>query len=158
MNKYELAMVVSAKLDDEARTAVVDRAKSYVERYGGQLGETEEWGKRRLAYEIQKMNEGYYYFVQFEAEPDCPGELEKHMRIMDNVLRYLVVRKDENDTFTVTPEKSAEEEEEEVSDVEAAEEAVVEEAAEEAAEEEAPAQEEAAEEVPAEETAEEENE
>ena len=54
----------------------------------------EEWGKNRLAYEIQIMREGYYYFIQFEADADCPAEIERHVRIMDNVLRYLVVRKD----------------------------------------------------------------
>ena len=140
MNKYELALVVSAKLDDETRAGVVDRAKEYITRFGGSLGETEEWGKRRLAYEIEKVTEGYYFFIQFEAEPDCPNELEARMRIMDNVLRYLVVRKGENDTFSVAPEKT--------------EEAPAEEAAEEteAPAEEAPA---AEEEAPAEEAAEE---
>ena len=108
MNKYELALVVSAKLDDEARAAVVTRAKNYIERFGGQIGETEEWGKRKLAYEIKKEREGFYYFIQFESEGECPNELEKRMRIMDNVLRYLIVSKDENDTFKVTPDKGVE--------------------------------------------------
>ena len=108
MNKYELALVVSAKIDDEARAAVVSRAKSYIERFGGQVGETEEWGKRKLAYEINKEREGFYYFIQFESEGSCPNELEKRMRIMDNVLRYLTVSKDENDTFKVTPDKGSE--------------------------------------------------
>ena len=94
MNKYELAMVVNAKIEDEARDAVVERAKGYVTRYGGTISEVEEWGKKRLAYEIQKMHEGYYYFIQFEADATAPAEIERHMRIMDNVLRYLVVRKD----------------------------------------------------------------
>lgn len=142
MNKYELALVVSAKLDDEARAAVVEKAKDYVTRFGGELGETEEWGKRKLAYEIQKQTEAYYYFIQFEAEAEVPGELERRLRIMDNVLRYLTVRKDENDTFSVAPEKAEEA---------PAEEAVEEEAY--AEEAEVPA-EEAAEEAPAEETAE----
>ena len=53
-----------------------------------------EWGKKKLAYEIQKMHEGFYYFIQFEADAQCPAEVERHVRIMDNVLRYLVVRKD----------------------------------------------------------------
>ena len=94
MNKYELALVVNAKLEDEARDAVVEKAKGYVTRYGGVIGEVEEWGKKRLAYEIQKMHEGYFYFIQFEADPSAPGQIESHMRILDNVLRYLVVRKD----------------------------------------------------------------
>ena len=127
MNKYELALVISAKLDDEARTAVLDRAKEYISRHGGVVGETEEWGKRKLAYEIQKQTEAYYYFVQFEAEGETPNELEGRMRIMDNVLRYLVVRKGENDVFSVAPEKA--EEAEEVP-AEEAEEAPAEEAAE----------------------------
>lgn len=94
MNKYELALIVNAKVEEEVRTAVVEKAKEYVARYGGQISEVEEWGKKRLAYEIQKMREGFYYFIQFEADAACPAELEKHVRIMDNVLRYLVVRKD----------------------------------------------------------------
>lgn len=94
MNKYELALVVNAKIEDEARAAVVGKAKGYIARYNGNVTEVEEWGKKRLAYEIQKMREGYYYFIQFEADADCPAEIERHVRIMDNVLRYLVVRKD----------------------------------------------------------------
>lgn len=137
MKKYELALVVSAKLDDEARAAVVDRAKSYIERFGGEIGETEEWGKRKLAYEIQKEREGFYFFIHFEGEGECPNELEKRMRIMDNVLRYLVVAKDENDTFKVSPDKGNEApvEAEEDDDVEI--EAPVMEEAEDEAEEEA---------------------
>ncbi len=95
MNKYELALIVSAKIEDDAREAVVEKAKSYITRYNGNVTDVEEWGKKRLAYEIQKMREGFYYFIQFEADADCPAEVERHVRIMDNVLRYLVVRKDE---------------------------------------------------------------
>ncbi len=95
MNKYELALIVSPKIEDEAREAVVEKAKGYITRYNGTVTDVEEWGKKRLAYEIQKLREGFYYFIQFEAEADCPAEVERHMRIMDNVLRYLVVRKDE---------------------------------------------------------------
>ena len=95
MSKYELALVVNAKIEDDSREAVVEKAKAYIERFGGTITEVEEWGKKRLAYEIQKMREGFYYFIQFEAGTDCPAELEKRMRIMDNVLRYLIVNKDE---------------------------------------------------------------
>ena len=94
MNKYELALVVSARLDDEARAAVVEKAKGYIERVNGVIGETEEWGKKRLAYEIAHETEGYYYFIPFEAEPTAPAEIERNARIMDHVLRYLIVRKD----------------------------------------------------------------
>lgn len=94
MRKYELALVVNAKLEDEARDAVVEKAKEYIARYNGTVTEVEEWGKKRLAYEIQKMHEGFYYFIQFEADETCPAELERHVRIMDNVLRYLIVKKE----------------------------------------------------------------
>ena len=95
MNKYELAVVVSAKIEDEERTATIDKVKAYVERFGGQITNVDEWGKKRLAYEIQKMHEGFYYFIQFEAEATAPAEIESRIRIMDNVLRFLCVRQDE---------------------------------------------------------------
>lgn len=94
MNKYELALVVNAKIEDEAREAVVEKAKNYVTRYGGTITEVEEWGKKRLAYEVQKMREGFYYFIQFEADGTAPAEIERHVRIMENVIRYLCVRQD----------------------------------------------------------------
>lgn len=95
MNKYELALVVNAKIEDDARAAVVEKAKEYVTRAGGTITEVEEWGKKKLAYEIQKMSEGFFYFIQFEASASAPAQIEHKVRIMDNVLRFLCVRKDE---------------------------------------------------------------
>ena len=92
MNKYELAVVVSAKIEDDERSAVVDKSKALIERFGGTITNVDDWGKKRLAYEIQKMKEGFYYFIQFEAESSAPAEIESRIRIMDNVLRYLVVK------------------------------------------------------------------
>ena len=94
MNKYELAVVLSAKIEDEDRAAVIEKVKAQIERFGGTVTEVDEWGKRRLAYEIQKMREGFYYFVRFDADASCPAEVEKRVRIMDNVIRYLCVRVD----------------------------------------------------------------
>ena len=95
MNKYELALVVNAKIEDDVRTATVERAKEYITRAGGTVTEVEQWGKKKLAYDIQKMSDGFYYFIQFEAESSVPAEVEQNVRIMDNVLRFLCVRKDE---------------------------------------------------------------
>ena len=95
MNKYELALVVNAKIEDDARAAVVEKAQGYITRFGGVVSEVEDWGKKKLAYDIQKMSEGYYYLIQFEAEADAPAQIEENVRIMDNVLRFLCVRKDE---------------------------------------------------------------
>lgn len=95
MNKYEVAVVVSALLNDEERAAVVEQVKGYIARRGGNVTEVEDWGKRRLAYEIAKQTEGYYYFVKVDAEPTMSVELEQDLRIMENVLRYLIVREEE---------------------------------------------------------------
>ena len=94
MNKYELAVVVSAKIEDDARAEVIEKVKALIERFGGKVTDVDEWGKKRLAYEIQKMKEGFYYFVHFEAETTVPSEVEQRMRIMDNVLRYLCVKQE----------------------------------------------------------------
>lgn len=95
MTKYELAVVVSAKLEEEDRAKVLDKVKALIERFGGQITNVDDWGKKRLAYEIQKMKEGYYNFIQFDAETSAPAEIESRMRIMDGVIRYLCVKQDE---------------------------------------------------------------
>ena len=74
MNKYELAVVVNAKIEDEERAQVIEKVKDMITRFGGNVTDVDEWGKRRLAYEIQKMKEAYYYFVHFEADATVPGE------------------------------------------------------------------------------------
>ena len=94
MNKYELTVVVNAKIEDDERAQVIEKVKDLVTRFGGNVTDVDEWGKRRFAYEIQKMKEGFYYFIHFEAESTVPAELEQRVRIMDNVLRYLCVRQD----------------------------------------------------------------
>ena len=112
MNKYELALAVSGKLDSEAANAVVDKAKALIERFGGKINSVDAWGKKTFAYEVHKQIEmasvvnedGYYNFVKFEAEPTAPEEIEKRMRIMDNVLRYLIVS-DEDEVQVGAPKE-----------------------------------------------------
>ena len=94
MNKYELCVVLSAKIEDDERAAALEKVQKYITRFGGTVTGIEEWGKKKLAYEIQKMKEAYYYFVQFDAEPTAPIEIENRVRIMENVIRYLCVRAD----------------------------------------------------------------
>ncbi|MDO5573281.1 MAG: 30S ribosomal protein S6 [bacterium] len=94
MNKYELAVVLNAKIEDEERAAALEKVKNYITRFGGTITNVDEWGKKRLAYEIQKMKEGYYYFIQFDAEPTAPVEIENRVRIMENVIRYLCVKQE----------------------------------------------------------------
>lgn len=95
MNKYEVTVVVSAKIEDEERANTIEKVKEYITRFGGTVTGVDEWGKRRLAYEIQKMKEGFYYIVKFESDSNCPNELEANVRLMENVIRYLVVKEEE---------------------------------------------------------------
>lgn len=94
MNKYELAVVLSAKLEDEARAAAMEKVQGLITRFGGTISDVDDWGKKRLAYEIKKEKEGYYSFIHFEAEASAPAEIESRIRIMEPVLRYLCVRQD----------------------------------------------------------------
>jgi small subunit ribosomal protein S6 len=95
MNQYELALVVNAKVEDDVKNAVVEAAKELITRFGGNITNVDDAGKKRLAYEIQKMKEGYYFFIQFDADATVPAEIESRLRIMDNVLRFLCIRRDE---------------------------------------------------------------
>ena len=95
MNKYELAVVLSAKIEDEERAAAMEKITDMITRLGGTVTDVDEWGKKRLAYEIQKMREGFYYFIHFDADSQLPAQLEERMRIAENVLRYLIVRPDD---------------------------------------------------------------
>lgn len=95
MNKYELAVVVNVNLEEEERTATIEKVKEYITRFGGTVINVDDWGKKKLAYEIQKMKEAFYYFIRFDAESTVPAEIESRIRIMDNVIRYLIVKQDE---------------------------------------------------------------
>ena len=96
MNKYELAVVLTTKIEDEERAASIEKIKEVIARFGGVVTNVDEWGKKRLAYEIQKAKEAFYYFIKFESEnSDCSNEVEAHIRIMEPVVRYLCVKQDE---------------------------------------------------------------
>ncbi len=92
MNKYELAVVLSLKLEDDARNEALEKVKEYIVRFGGNVTGVEESGKKKLAYEIQKMNEAFYYFVKFESDSECPAKVENAIRIMEPVIRFLCVK------------------------------------------------------------------
>lgn len=94
MNKYELVVVLSAKLEDEERAAALEKVQGYITRFGGTVENVDDWGKKRLAYEIQKSKEAFYYIVNFEAAPDCPAQVEEHIRLMESVVRFLCVKKE----------------------------------------------------------------
>ncbi len=95
MSKYELCVVLNAKIEDEERADLLERVKDLIARFGGTVTGVDEWGKKRFAFEVKKMKEGYYYFIQFDAEPNAPYEIENRVRIMENVVRYLCVKQNE---------------------------------------------------------------
>ena len=82
MNKYELALVINAKIEDDARTDAIEKIKALIEKYVGEINNVDEWGKNKLANEIQKKREEYYYFIKFDASAECPAEIERRLRII----------------------------------------------------------------------------
>lgn len=94
MRKYETIFILHPSLDEEAVKANIEKFKGVIENGGGTVENVDFWGKRKLAYEIAKVNEGFYTLVEFSADPELPKELERIFRITDGVMRHIVVRKD----------------------------------------------------------------
>ncbi len=92
-NKYEAVIVYSTKLDEEATAAMVQKFSDLIAA-NGTVEAVDEWGKRRLAYEINDEREGYYTVYNFSAEPDFSAELNRILMITDGVLRSMIIRKD----------------------------------------------------------------
>lgn len=92
MRQYETMIILNSNVEAEQTTELVQKYQSLISNQGGQIDELQEIGKRRLAYEIEGNREGYYVLVNYTAGTDVPKELERVMRIDDNVLRYLTVR------------------------------------------------------------------
>lgn len=93
MNKYEVLYILDAKIDDAAKDALVEKFKGVVESAGGSVESVDKWGVKKLAYEIDFKSEGYYVLMNFTANADLPQELERQMRIADEVMRFIVVKK-----------------------------------------------------------------
>lgn len=96
MNKYELALVLNGRLEEDAKAAALEKVQGYITRFNGTVTGIEDLGKQRLAYEIQKQKEAYYSFILFESDnSDTPVELENRLRLREDILRFLCVRLDE---------------------------------------------------------------
>jgi small subunit ribosomal protein S6 len=94
MRNYELAYIIDSELDEQSVTAVEERVKGWIEAAGGTISNIDRWGKRRLAYPIQKRNEGYYYFVQFEMPTDAGVMIERDLRLSEQILRFMITSQD----------------------------------------------------------------
>ena len=92
MRRYELMLVLRPDAPDERAAAVIDRTTRYVVASGGQIVKVAPWGRRRLAYPIERFREGSYHIVVFESPAEAIAELERALQITEDVLRYLVTR------------------------------------------------------------------
>ena len=101
MNKYEMGVVVRADMEEENFRAEMERVKGLIERFGGTIEKVDEWGRRKLAYPISKLTEGMYTFITYTSEGETTREVENRLNLMENVLRYLTIRKDENEAAVV---------------------------------------------------------
>lgn len=94
MNKYELVLIFKPELSEEDRNTVFSRIQQVIDE-NGKIEEVHDWGKRKLAYEINYIKEGYYYIVNFDLDPQFVKEIERRCRLFDQIIRYMVVRVDE---------------------------------------------------------------
>ena len=91
--KYETIFIVNATLTEEAIKGLVEKFTNLIAA-NGEIAKVEEWGKRRMAYAIDDMPEGYYTLVEFDAKPDFPAELDRKMRIETNIMRSIIISKE----------------------------------------------------------------
>ncbi len=94
MNKYETIFIINPELDEEATKAVVEKFQNLITDLGGQIDNTDEWGKRKLAYLVKDFKEGYYVLMNFTAAPTVPQELERVYKITGDIIRYIIVRQE----------------------------------------------------------------
>ncbi|MGI6702601.1 MAG: 30S ribosomal protein S6 [Clostridia bacterium] len=94
MSKYEMLFILDPELEEEARNSIIERVKGVIQQ-DGEIEAVDEWGTRKLAYEINKKNEGYYVKMNFKAGNEVPRELTRVFRITESVIRHLIVSEDE---------------------------------------------------------------
>lgn len=92
-NKYESIFIVDSSLEEEGIKALVEKFKTLLEK-SAELEKLDEWGKRKLAYPVNDMMEGYYVLADFSADPEFPKELERIYKITDGIIKYMIIRKD----------------------------------------------------------------
>jgi small subunit ribosomal protein S6 len=94
MTNYEVLFIIDPALEDEKKEATIEAVKEIIAAEG-EVENVDVWGMRKLAYPIQKKSEGYYVVIEFKAEPTLPKELDRRLKISDNVMRHLIDNKDQ---------------------------------------------------------------
>ena len=95
MRSYEVAFIAQPDLDETSLNALVEKAKGWVTATGGQVTQVDLWGRRRLAYPIRKQNEGQYILLQTEMAPTATHDVERNLRLTEQVMRFQIIRTDE---------------------------------------------------------------
>ncbi|MBP3890827.1 MAG: 30S ribosomal protein S6 [Solobacterium sp.] len=95
MNKYEVMYIINVAVEEEKRTALIETLSKIITDHSGKVLKTDEWGMRDFAYPIDHMTKGYYVVETFEADNDCLKEYDRLMHINPNVVRYMIVRRDD---------------------------------------------------------------
>ena len=95
MNSYEVLYILKPDMEEEARKALIEKFSAIITGDGGEVDNVDEWGLRRLAYPINYITDGYYVLVNFKANSDIPAELQRNFKISEEVIRFMVVKKDE---------------------------------------------------------------
>ncbi len=93
LKKYETIFIINPEVGEENTKALVEKFKAMIEA-SAQIESVDEWGKRKLAYEIKDRNEGYYVLVNFSSSPDFPAKLERVYKITEGILKYIIINKD----------------------------------------------------------------
>jgi small subunit ribosomal protein S6 len=93
MNNYEILFIIKGSLEDEAKEEAIKRYQEAIVAGGGNIEKTDKWGMRKFAYPINHMNEGYYVLINFSAPSELPKELDRQMRISDDIVRSMIVKK-----------------------------------------------------------------
>ena len=94
MTNYEVLFIIDPALEDEKKEATIEAVEEIIAAEG-EVGNVDVWGMRKLAYPIKKKSEGYYVVIEFKAEPTLPKELDRRLKISDNVMRHLIDNKDQ---------------------------------------------------------------
>ena len=93
MTNYEVMLILDPTLSEEEKKAAIEKVQGVISEHG-ELGDTDVWGLRKLAYPIQKKNEGYYVVTEFKADTEFPKELDRRIKISDKIIRHMIVNKD----------------------------------------------------------------
>ncbi|MGI6727112.1 MAG: 30S ribosomal protein S6 [Anaerovoracaceae bacterium] len=94
MNNYEVMFIIEATLEDDKKKATIEMVKEIISN-SGEVGKVDVWGMRKLAYPINKKNEGYYVVIEFKGNSELPKELDRRLKISDSIIRHLIINKDE---------------------------------------------------------------